>query len=151
MADDKRSDEDFARAFAPLFEVMQRGEMRPATPADVLELLGTGGRRYVLKGLDGRYIAGDGSGWTRRQRRAAVVDDLDDARAMKRLGLQQYGVRVKIVRIRRKGTCGVEAIRLRPDIATTFDGDRVGLGLKPEDVMNLMAVMSRAKGGEGEQ
>jgi hypothetical protein len=61
----------FAEGFAQLFDVVQRGVRRRATPADLLELLEP---RYVLK--QGELYLGR-KGWRRRQREAQVVGQLD--------------------------------------------------------------------------
>ncbi len=71
---DPASDHDFAIAFAPLLEVQQRGQVRAATPNDVLELLDGNDGRYVLKGTRG-YLAQKGTGWSDKQREALMIPD----------------------------------------------------------------------------
>src|ERR1700728_2199874 len=103
------SDEGVARAFAPPVEVQQRGRLRAATANDVLELLEVNDGRYVLKGSGG-YLAQSGKGWTERQREAIVIPDRTFAHEARREGLRENGVAVKVVRLRRRGTCGIEAV-----------------------------------------
>jgi hypothetical protein len=147
----KASDDDFARAFAPLLEVLQGGLMRPATAADVLELLGAGGPRYVLKRGDGQYVAKEGRGFSPDQRDAVVIPELAYAREMRDMGRNKYGVRTKVVRLRRKGTVGLEGVRLRPDIPVTDSGDVVELSLKHPEAMALLAALTGAKPAGKEQ
>ena len=147
----KATDAEFARAFAPLLEIQQRGVMRPATAADVLELLGSGGPRYLLKRGDGEYLASEGRGFSPDQRDAAVLPELAFAREMRDMGWTKYGVKTKIVRLRRKGTAGLEGVRLRPDISVTDSGDMVALSLNHPEAMALLAALTGAKPGEGEQ
>ena len=56
----RMDDEEFAKAFAHLMEILQNGKMRPATPNDVLELVGP--PRCVLKRANGDYLAEGGNG-----------------------------------------------------------------------------------------
>jgi hypothetical protein len=134
------SNEAFARAFAPLIEVKQAGVERPATPADVLELIEP--PRYVLKSPAGRYLGDKGRGWIASPRRALVLDHIDDAREARAIGLREYGVLVKIVRLRRRGTCGIEGYRLRPDLKvdTSSDGKIEFLLSQPEGMALLAAL-----------
>jgi hypothetical protein len=145
------TDEEFANGFAHLIEVVQKGRARPATPNDVLELIGSGGPRYVLKRPNGEYMGRGGSGFTPEQRRALVIDDLETAREAKRVGMSEYGVRVNVVRIRRRGTCGLELVRLRPDLDITREADSIAIAMTPADAMKLLATISRAKTGDGVQ
>ena len=142
-------DEEFARAFAHLMEVLQNGKMRPATPNDVLELVGP--PRYVLKRENGDYLAEGGKGFSPKQRRALVIDDLEYAREAKKLGLEGYGVKTKIVRIRRRGTLGLEAVRLRPDLKISSDAETIGISMPPADAMQILATLRGAKQGKGVQ
>ena len=143
---DKMTDEQFARTFAQLFQVVQRGALRPATPADILELIGP--RRYVLKGMDARYLARDG--FTAKQRAAIVIDDRALARELRDEGLRDHGVKTRVVRLRRRGTSGIEAIGFRPDVDARVKDGGVALGLPREDLMDLMAALTRAKRGGAE-
>jgi hypothetical protein len=147
----KTSDDAFASAFAPLLQVWQRGVMRPATAADVLELLSSGGRRYVLKRGDGQYLAKEGKGFSPHPRDAVVIPELEYAREMRDMGLNDYGVRTKVVRWRRKGTAGLEAVRLRPDIDVTTDSERLSLSLSNPEAMALLTALTGAKEAETEQ
>jgi hypothetical protein len=144
------SDEEFARAFAPLLEVQQRGRLRAATPSDVLELLEINEGRYVLKGRGG-YLARSGNGWTDRQREAIVIPDRAFAHQARRQGLRENGVVVKVVRLRRRGTCGIEAVRLRPGLDVSAKDGTIGIGLSTADAMTMLAALSGAKEGSGEQ
>jgi hypothetical protein len=145
------SDEDFARAFAPLLEVQQRGQLRPATPNDVLELLDGENGRYVLKGERG-YLANKGAGWSDRQRDAIRIPDRAFAHEARRQGLRENGVSVKVVRIRRRGSCGIEAVRMRPwvDVKIREGGD-LDIGVGKEEAMTILAALTGAKSGAGEQ
>jgi hypothetical protein len=147
----KASDTAFARAFAPLLEISQGGVIRPATAADVLELLSSGGPRYVLKRRDGQYVAKDGKGFSPHPRDAVVIPDLEYAREMRDMGFNDYGVRTKVVRRRRKGTAGLEAVRLRPDIDVTADEERLTLSLSNPEAMALLTALTGAKAPETEQ
>jgi hypothetical protein len=144
------SDEDFARAFAPLLEVKQGGRMRAATPNDVLEILDGNNGRYVLKGWRG-YIAQKGSGWSERQREAIVIPDRALAHKMRRQGLQENGVTVTVVRLRRRGTCGIEAVRMRAGLDVSKADGVLGIGVSPSDAMAMLAALTGAKSEEGEQ
>ncbi len=145
------SDEQFAQGFAPLLEVLQRGTYRQATPADVLELLSSGGRRYVLKARDGRYLAKDGSGWSETLEGAIILDDRQDAKETQKLGLEEYGVRVRVVRIRRKGTSGVTHVRLRPGLDVKNDGNLLSFMVNDAEAMHLMAALTGAQVGAKKQ
>jgi hypothetical protein len=146
------SDEEFARAFAPLLEIMQGGKARAATPNDVLELLGAGGGpRYVLKGKDGRYLAEHGKGWTPLQREAIVMNEREHADQMCAMGLAQYGVHTRVVRLRRRGTVGIEGVRLRPGLDIQADSEKIEIALSNPEAMALLAALSGAKLETGEQ
>jgi hypothetical protein len=142
------SEEATARALAPLIEILGRdGSSRPATPNDVLEFVGT--PRYVLKDAHGRYIRADGQGWTDRQREALVIPDADAARASAEYGRRNHGVRTRVVRVRRKGTCGVAGVRLRQDVVARIGPDNIELDVTPEDAMGFLAAMTGAKDDDG--
>jgi hypothetical protein len=146
----KASDEDFARAFAPLLEVQQRGRLRAATPNDVLEILEVNGGRYVLKGSGG-YLAQSRKGWTDRQREAIVISDRVFAHQARRQGLRENGVVVKVVRLRRRGTCGIEAVRMRAGLDVSAKDGTLGIGLSAADAMTMLAALSGGKEESGEQ
>jgi hypothetical protein len=131
-----------ARALAGLIEVCQRGVARPATANDVLELTST--PRYLLKGPDGRYVGKGGRGWTEKQRKALIIDDLALAREMRREGRDDYGIRVKIIRLRRKGTAGLEAARLRRDLKVSVQDGTIAFQLSPEDAMTFLSALDGA-------
>ncbi len=138
------SDADFALAFARLLEVIQNGQTRPATPADVLELMEVNEGRYLLKRrADGAYMA-----WTRRQRDALRIPDRAYAHEARKMGLREHGVSVKVVRLRRKGTCGLEAVKLRTGITVNEHGDGMtGLGgIGKDEAMAMLALLTGAKG-----
>jgi len=143
------SDEEFARAFAPLIEVQQRGQLRAATPNDVLELLDGNDGRYVLKGRGG-YLAEHGKGWTLLQREAIVIPDRAFAHQARRQGMRENGVAVKVVRLRRRGTCGLEAVRMRQGLDVSAKDGYLSIGISPDDAMTMLATLTGAKvGGEG--
>jgi hypothetical protein len=144
------SDEDFARAFAGLIEVQQGGRFRPATPNDVLELLESNEGRYVLKGSGG-YLAQRGKGFTERQREAIVIPDRAYAHEARRMGLRENGVATKVVRLRRRGTCGIEAVRMRAGLDVSEKDGLVGIGITATDAMTMLAALSGAKEERGEQ
>jgi hypothetical protein len=142
------SDAEFALAFARLLEVIQNGRTRPATPADVLELLEANEGRYLLKRrADGAYMADEGKGWTRRQRDALRIPDRAYAHEARKMGLREHGVSVKVVRLRRKGTCGLEAVKLRTGITVNEHGDGLtGLGgIGQDEAMAMLALLTGAK------
>ena len=141
---EQASDEDFARAFAPLIEVKQRGRMRAATPNDVLELLDANNGRYVLKGKGG-YLAQHGKGWTLLQREAIVIPDRAFAHQARREGMRTNGVAVTVVRLRRRGTCGIEGVRLRQGLDVNSTGDLVTIGLSAEEAKSMLAALTGAK------
>jgi hypothetical protein len=144
------TDNDFALAFAPLLEVLQRGRMRPATANDVLELLDGNGGRYLLKGERG-YLAQTGSGWSPRQRDALVIPDRAFAHKARRQGRRENGVEVKVVRLRRRGTCGIEAVRMRAGLDVSSKDGTLGIGISAAEAMTMLATLTGAKSGEGEQ
>jgi hypothetical protein len=134
------SNRAFAEAFAPLMQVKQSGTERPATPADILELLEP---RFVLKSPLGRYLGDEGRGWLDGHRGALVLNHIDDARRARKIALTEYGLRVIIVRLRRRGTLGIEAYRLRPDIDARADaGGTLSLFLSQPEGMALLAAMT---------
>jgi hypothetical protein len=143
------SDEDFARAFAPLLEVVQRGVTRTATPNDVLELISAPNGRYVVK-AGSSYLGDAGRGWTRRQREALVIPDRDAARSALQMG-REHGIEVRIVRLRRRGTCGLEAFRIRPDIAVRIESGEIRFDVAKEEAMRMLEILTRAKVAAGEQ
>ena len=137
----------FANAFAPLVEVLQRGLARPATPADVLELIDP--PRYVLKRKDA-YLADKGKGWTRRQREALIAEHIDAAREGQTIGRREHGIEVRIVRIRRRGTLGIQAYRLRPDIKVNDAKDgMLELIMSHPEAMDLLAALTGATDSSG--
>ncbi len=143
------SDEEFARAFAPLLEVEQNGRFRTATASDVLEILEYGGGRWVLKGKRG-YLAK--KGWSPRQRDAIVAPDKATAQHLRGVALREHGVAVKVVRVRRKGTCGVVAVRLRAGLPVTTDANgNIGLGVGEDEAMGMLTALLGGKKAEGEQ
>jgi hypothetical protein len=144
------SDDAFAHALAPLLEVQQRGRIRPATPNDVLELLESNAGRYVLKGRRG-YMAVGGNGWTSRQRKALVIPDRATAHEGRRMGIRDNGIVVKVVRLRRKGTCGIEGVRLRPGIKVKANDEFIGIDVSDAEAMAFLAALTGAKEGEAEQ
>jgi hypothetical protein len=150
---DEMSDEEAARALAPLLEIKLRdGTVRRATANDVLELMAVGPPRYVLKDSSGRYIAADRKSWTDLQSEALIIPDRDVARATAKHGSKVSTVKTRAVRICRRGTCGIEGVRLRPDVeAKQGRSGAIELAMKPEDAMALLGVMRRAKDGEGVQ
>jgi hypothetical protein len=126
----------FAEAFAPLFEVIQRGVRRGAKPADLLEMVEP--PRYVLKRGDA-YLGE--KGWRRKQREAVVLADIDDARAARAVGRREHGIDSKIVRVRRRGTLGIEAYMLREGLKVEEAGETFGLAVgKPEAMVMLAAL-----------
>jgi hypothetical protein len=141
------SDADFALGFARLLEVIQNGRLRPATPADVLELMEAHQGRYLLKRRDdGAYMADAGKGWTRHQRKALRIPDRALALEARKMGLREHGVSVKVVRLRRKGTCGLEAVRLRTGITVSERDGLVGLGgIGQDEAMAMLAILTGAK------
>jgi hypothetical protein len=143
------SDDDFARAFAPLLEVMQRGKMRPATPNDVLELLCGNNGRYIVKRGE-HYLGDNGIGWTRKQREALVIPDHDAALSALAMGREQ-GIEVRLVRLRRYGTLGLEAVRIRPDIAVQVDSGEIRFDVGGEEGMRMLEILTKAKVATGEQ
>ena len=136
------TDEEFARAFAPLLEVQQKGRLRAATPNDVLELLQPG--RYVLKGRGG-YLAEHGKGWTKRQREAIVIPDRAFAHEARAQGMRENGVAVKVVRLRRRGTCGLEAVRMRQGLEVSQNEGFIGINVSDVDAMTMLAALTGAK------
>jgi hypothetical protein len=146
--DDPSLDLKQARAIARLLEVRVRGVARPATAEDVLEI--TNPPRYLLKGEHGFYIARDGRAWTDKQRDAMVIPDRSAARAVREQGLSR-GVPVRVVRLRRRGTVGLDGSRLRPDIQGSVEGDdRVNLNMSEDDALAFLAALTGAT-EDGEQ
>jgi hypothetical protein len=144
------SDEDFARAFAPLLEVQQRGKLRPATANDVLELIESNQGRYVLKGRGG-YLAVDGKGWTEHQREAILIPDRAFAHEARRMGKRENGVAVKVVRLRRPGTCGIEGVRIRAGLDVTVEDGTVSFDVSKPEAMAMLTQLMGAKVEGGEQ
>jgi hypothetical protein len=144
------TDNEFATAFAPLLEVHQRGVTRAATPNDVLELLDGDGGRYLLKGSGG-YLAQQGKGWTSRQREAIVIPDRAFAHQAKREGMERNGVKVKVVRLRRRGTSGLEWVRIRKGVDVNEKNGLLGIGVSDAEAMAMLAALSGAKPETGEQ
>ncbi len=144
------SDVDFARAFAPLLEVKQRGVARAATANDVLELLDGNNGRYVLKGSRG-YIARTGHGWTERQREAIVIPDRALAHSARRQGRKENDVVVKVVRLRRRGTCGIESVRMRPGLDVSAKDGTIGIGMSAAEAMTMLAALTGANSETEEQ
>jgi hypothetical protein len=144
----KATDEEFARAFAPLLEVQQGGLFRAATANDVLELLDGNDGRYVLKGRGG-YLAKQGKGWTLLQREAIVISDRAFAHEARRQGLRENNVAVKVVRLRRRGSCGLDAVRMRPGLDVSEKDGLVSFGVSPAEAMAMLATLTGAK-TEGE-
>ena len=136
------TDEEFARAFAPLLEVQQNGRFVPATPNHVLELLGP--PRYLLKGSAG-YLADGGKGWTDRQREAIVIPDRDFADEACEMGLRKNGVTVKVVRLRRRGTRGLEAVRIRQGLELTEKDGLISFGIGADEAMAMLTALTGAK------
>jgi hypothetical protein len=152
VEDDETSEKESARALAPLLEVVLRdGTVRGATANDVLEVMMEASPRYVLRDEGGRYVAADRKSWTERQSEALIIPDREVARATAKYGSKASGVVTRAVRVRRRGTCGVVGVRLRPDIKATVDGERIELSVKADDVMALLAVMHGAKDEKGIQ
>jgi hypothetical protein len=127
----------FAEAFAPLFEVIQRGVRRGATPADLLEVVEP--PRYVLKRGDA-YLGE--KGWRRRQREAVVLADIEDARAARAIGRREYGIDSKIVRVRRRGTLGIEGYALREGLKVEEAGTTLGFGVGKAEAMAMLAALT---------
>ncbi len=144
------TDEQFAIAFAPLLEVKQNGVIRPATPNDVLELVDGNGGRYLLKGAEG-YLAKQGAGWTTRQRDAIVIPDRAFAHEARREGLEKNGIRTKVIRLRRPGTCGIESVRMRAGVEVSEKDGLLGIGVSEAEGMALLAALAGAKAEGGEQ
>jgi hypothetical protein len=144
------TDSEFARAFAPLLEIqLKDGRFRAATPNDVLELIDPT-RHYVLKG-DGGYLAKHGKGWTRIQREAIKIPDRAFAHQARRQGLRENGVTTKVVRLRRRGTCGMQAVRLRPGLDVTDKDGFLSFGIGASEAMEMLATLTGAKVGGGEE
>jgi hypothetical protein len=61
---------------------------------------------------------------------------------------RSHGVKTRVVRLRRRGTSGIDGCRLRPDIVTRVGDQSIELDVKPEDAMALLAALSGAKDGE---
>jgi hypothetical protein len=140
------SDALFAEAFASLFEVLQRGVERPATPADIMEMIAE--PRYVLK--RGELYLGDRSGWKQRQKQALVLTHIDDARAARAIGLREYGIVTKIVRVRRRGTLGIEGYRLRKGLdVQNLDGN-LSFSLSNPEAMAILATLTGGARRSGE-
>jgi hypothetical protein len=127
----------FAEAFAPLFEVIQRGVRREARPADLLELVEP--PRYVLK--RGDVYLGE-KGWRRKQREALVLADIDDARAARAVGRREHGIDSTIVRIRRRGTLGIEGYKLREGLNVEDTGATLGFGVGKAEAMAMLAALT---------
>ncbi|HEY2517826.1 MAG TPA: hypothetical protein VGI39_43450 [Polyangiaceae bacterium] len=140
------SDAAFAEAFAALFEVAQGGVERPATAADILELITA--PRYVLK--RGNAYLGEGSGWKLRQRDALVLEHLDDAREARAIGLREYGVVTRIVRIRRRGTRGIEGYRLRQGLDVQHLDGVLRFSVGRPEAMEMLATLTGAVKRSGE-
>jgi hypothetical protein len=136
----------FAEAFAPLMLVVQKGVERPAMPADILELIEP--PRYLLKARN-EYAATEGKGWSLKQKEAIVIPDLDAAREFQEMGLREYGVRVRIVRLRRRGTVGLEACRLRPDVRITEQGGLIDIGVSAKDAQAMLAALTGGTDHQG--
>jgi hypothetical protein len=135
-----------AHALAQLIEVRVRGVDRPATAADVLEL--TMPPRYLLRHADGRYV-GRERHWVDGQRDALVIDDRDFAHEMAREG-RGRDVPVRVIRLRRRGTVGLEGARLRPTIATRVGDGMIALDLPAELGFAFKAALESATEDGGE-
>jgi hypothetical protein len=146
----KATDQEFARAFAPLLEVQQRGRFRAATPNDVLELLDGNDGRYVLKGERG-YLAMHGKGFSPHRREAIVIPDRAFAHEARQRGWRENRVKVRVVRLRRPGTSGLEAVRMRPGLDVSVKDGLVGIGVSSAEAMTMLAALTGAKGEGGEQ
>jgi hypothetical protein len=127
----------FAEAFAPLFDVIQRGVRRAARPADLLEMVEP--PRYVLK--RGDVYLGE-KGWRRRQREAVVLADIEDARAARALGRREHGIDSKIVRVRRRGTLGIEGYALREGLKVEETGMTFGFAVGEQEAMAMLAALT---------
>jgi hypothetical protein len=145
---EKPSNETFALAFAPLMEVRQGGVDRPATPADLLEVLEP--PRYLLKDAEGHYLGDRGAGWVRRQRRAVVIPAIEDAREARRIGREEYGVDVRIVRLRRRGTKGIEGYRLRQNLDVRSENGLISFNVTNKESMDILAVLTGGAKRQGE-
>jgi len=140
----KVSNAAFAEGFAQIFDVLQRGVRRRATPADLLELLEP--PRYVLKRGD-EYLGR--KGWRRRQRSGVVFAHRDDARAAQSLGRREYGVETRVVRIRRRGTMGIEGYAMREGLKVEEAGGLLGFGVSGADAMQMLAALTGGAGNKG--
>jgi hypothetical protein len=77
-----------------------------------------------------------------------VFDDRREAHALVH-ALAESGIEVSVLRLRRRGTRGIEGYRLRPDIRVDDLGGGFGLGISEADGMQLMARLAGAKSGVG--
>jgi hypothetical protein len=141
----KVSNAAFAEGFASLFDVVQRGVRRRATAADLLELLEP--PRYVLK-REKLYLGE--AGWSRKQRDAFVLAAVEDARGAQEIGRQKSGVETRIVRVRRKGTMGIEGYAMREGLKVTDAGGLLGIGgIGDADAMAMLASLVGGGGNKG--
>jgi hypothetical protein len=145
---DPLTDEEFARTVAHLLEVKQNGHGRPATPADVLEFFELGPARYVLRGAHGYYLGKDLRSWVQLQSEAYVLSDVRAARIHRR-DARAHGIVIKIARIRRRGTCGLEAVRFRDDVATNITGEGIEITVPDGRAIEVLAALMSAKEGRG--
>lgn len=138
------SNATFAEGFAALFDVVQRGVRRRATAADLLEILEP--PRYVMKRKK-LYLGHNG--WGRKQRDAHVLDDLADARRARQIAREEHGVEMRIVRVRRKGTMGIEGYAIREGLNVSDHDGFLGIGGVGD--ADAMAMLATLVGGAGKQ